>query len=166
MIKIEYALVLALVVLILTSCGTANSSQNTESPIIHSNEPVTSLPQTLERSECEPNCDLGDGSLTIEVSTIEDRFDYIEEVTKESVIRVHASFPSSNPDGTFEFVIKFDSGGYQNELISRGKLSGVNTIGGVEQYFYLPPFGQITGDATIEVFIPGWGLSTKTILVK
>ena len=107
----------------LISCGSAKSNDDGNSPQIRSNEPAANLPQSLDRSECEPDCDLKDGSLTIKFTT-EDYLNEITEITKGDVFRVQANFPSSYPEGYFEFTIKYDSNGYENEITSKGYISG------------------------------------------
>jgi hypothetical protein len=127
------------------------------------------LQYVADKSQCNTiNCDLGDNSLSIKTTSpyFEAGYSEITEVNKSEVFRVEANFPVSYPEGTFEFSIKFDSGGYKNEIISKGYLSGINEISSIEQYFYVPPFGQVSGEATIDVFIPGWGIANYKILIK
>lgn len=90
----------------------------------------------------------------------------IKETTQGEVIKVHSKFQESYPEGTYIFYIKPDTGGYENAMIFTGKHSGLNKISGTYASFYIPKIGQITGNAKIYVYIPGFGVGITSIKIK
>lgn len=87
----------------------------------------------------------------------------IDTASQGDVIKVHANFDMSYPEGTYIFYIRPDTGAYENAMIAKGRLSGTNKLSGLYASFYIPRLGQITGTAKIFVYVPGQGVGSTSI---
>jgi hypothetical protein len=154
MSKLSTNTFLPLISLVVAACSDGMRSSDKDSTLIKAFESPDAFFEARKSTEVKVGAYSADGSGPI------------LESGKNSTIRVQASFDLSRPKGTFIFYLKPESGGYKNALFATGYLGGENEISGIDQYFYIPDFGQMSGQARVFVYIPEHGAGEATLTVR
>lgn len=102
-------------------------------------------------------------SVTLSVYDVENDSIEIDSAKTGMVIKVHARYPTSKSEGNYIFYLRPESGAYENAMISKGRVHGINKLSGIYTTFYLPKIGQLPGTAKLYAYIPGHGVGIKDL---